>query len=102
MATLLGPAILFGNRITALQNGDEIFPAMLKAIRAAEHTIDFETYIYWSGHVGEEFAQALIERVCAGVKLHLMLDWLGSEKMTPQLLAQMREAGVYGRRRHRR
>jgi cardiolipin synthase len=49
MGTLLGPAILSGNRITALQNGDEIFPAMLKAIHAAKHTIDFESYIYWSG-----------------------------------------------------
>jgi cardiolipin synthase len=100
MGTLLGPAILTGNRITALQNGDEIFPAMLKAIRAAEHTIDFETYIYWSGHIGEEFAEALIERVRAGVKVHLMLDWLGSEKMTPQLLAQMRGAGIEVERYH--
>jgi cardiolipin synthase A/B len=100
MGTLLGPAILPGNRITVLQNGDEIFPAMLAAIRAAQRSIDFETYIYWSGHIGEEFAQALIERVRAGVKVHLMLDWLGSEKMTPQLLAQMREAGVEVERYH--
>ena len=49
MGTLLGPAILAGNQITPLQNGDEIFPAMLKAIRAAKSTINFETYIYWSG-----------------------------------------------------
>jgi cardiolipin synthase A/B len=49
MGTLLGPAILADNEITALQNGDEIFPAMLKAIRAAQFTINFETYIYWSG-----------------------------------------------------
>jgi cardiolipin synthase A/B len=62
MGTLLGPAILADNKITALQNGDEIFPAMLKAIRAAQSTINFETYIYWSGRTGEEFAQALIER----------------------------------------
>jgi cardiolipin synthase A/B len=100
MGTLLGPAILPGNQITALQNGDEIFPAMLKAIRAAQHTIDFETYIYWSGHTGEEFARALIERVRAGVKVHLMLDWLGSEKMAPQLITQMRDAGVEVERYH--
>jgi cardiolipin synthase A/B len=100
MGTLLGPAILPGNQITALQNGDEIFPAMLKAIRAAQHTIDFETYIYWSGHTGEEFARALIERVRAGVKVHLMLDWLGSEKMAPQLISQMRDAGVEVERYH--
>jgi cardiolipin synthase A/B len=100
MGTLLGPAILADNKITALQNGDEIFPAMLKAIRAAQSTINFETYIYWSGRTGEEFAQALIERARAGVKVHLMLDWLGSEKMTPQLLTQMKDAGVEIERYH--
>jgi cardiolipin synthase A/B len=100
MGTLLGPAILPGNQITALQNGDEIFPAMLKAIRAAQQTIDFETYIYWSGHTGEEFARALIDRVRVGVKVHLMLDWLGSEKMAPQLISQMRDAGVEIERYH--
>ena len=42
MGTLLGPAILPGNQVTALQNGDQIFPAMLKAIRAAQYTINFE------------------------------------------------------------
>jgi cardiolipin synthase A/B len=100
MGTLLGPAILPGNHITALQNGDEIFPAMLKAIRAAQLTIDFETYIYWSGKTGNEFAKALIERARAGVKVHLMLDWLGSEKIAPQLLNEMRDAGVEIERYH--
>jgi cardiolipin synthase A/B len=100
MSTLLGPTILADNKITALQNGDEIFPAMLKAIRAAQFTINFETYIYWSGRTGEEFAQALIERARAGVKVHLMLDWLGSEKMDSQLLTQMKDASVEVERYH--
>ena len=56
MGTLLGPAILTGNRVTALSNGDEIFPAMLEAIRGAQRTITFETYIYWSGAIGKAFA----------------------------------------------
>jgi cardiolipin synthase len=100
MGTLLGPAILPGNQITALQNGDEIFPAMLKAIRKAKYTINFETYIYWSGKMGEEFAHALIDRAQAGVKVHLMLDWLGSEKMDLQLLNRMKDAGVEVERYH--
>jgi cardiolipin synthase len=100
MGTLLGPAILADNKITALQNGDEIFPAMLKAIRSARYTINFETYIYWSGHIGEQFAQALIERVRAGVKVHLMLDWLGSEKLNSQLVTRMKSAGVELERYH--
>ena len=100
MGTLLGPAILPGNQVTALQNGDQIFPAMLKAIRAAQYTINFETYIYWSGRTGEEFAEALIERVRADVKIHLMLDWLGSQKMAPQLIERMQDAGVEIERYH--
>src|SRR5688572_30919907 len=52
MEGLLPPAIVGGNRITALQNGDQIFPAMLEAIRSARQTITFETFIYWSGDIG--------------------------------------------------
>jgi cardiolipin synthase len=59
MGMLLGPDIVRGNRTTALMNGDEIFPAMLAAIRGAKHTVLFETFIYWSGEIGDEFAEAL-------------------------------------------
>ena len=43
MGVLLGPPILEGNKVDALVNGDEIFPAMLAAIRQAEKTITLET-----------------------------------------------------------
>jgi cardiolipin synthase len=79
MGSLLGPPIVPGKRVTALCNGDEIFPAMLEAIRSATQTICFETFIYWSGSIGREFAEALAERACTGVKIHVMLDWGGLE-----------------------
>ncbi|HEU4830316.1 MAG TPA: cardiolipin synthase [Gemmatimonadales bacterium] len=94
MGVLLGPAMVGGNEVTSLQNGDEIFPAMLEAIRSAEETITFETYIYWSGRIGKEFADALSERARAGVKVHVLLDWLGSGKMDAELLRMMEDAGV--------
>jgi cardiolipin synthase A/B len=100
MGTLLGPAILSGSQVLALQNGDQIFPAMLAAIRAARRTITFETYIYWSGEIGEQFADALIDRAAAGVKVHVMLDWVGCSKMSRQLLTRMLEAGVQVERYH--
>jgi cardiolipin synthase len=101
MGVLLGPAIVPGNRIEALQNGDEIFPAMLEAIRAAKRTITFETYIYWSGAIGEQFAEALIERAQSGVCVHLMLDWVGCDKISAALLARMKSGGVEIERYHR-
>jgi len=93
MGAVLGPSIVGGNRVQALQNGDEIFPAMLGAIRGARHTITFETYIYWSGTIGKEFAQALAERARAGVSVHVMLDWWGTELKASNLDA-MRAAGI--------
>jgi cardiolipin synthase len=100
MGHLLGPPIADGNRVTDLQNGDEIFPAMLAAIRSARRTITFESYIYWSGQVGQEFAEALSERARAGVACHLLLDWMGSNKMDKEQLRRMEAAGVQIQRYH--
>ncbi|MEO8535882.1 MAG: phospholipase D-like domain-containing protein [Betaproteobacteria bacterium] len=100
MSALLGPPILDGNLFQVLRNGDEIFPSMLEAIRGARSTISFESYIYWSGTIGKEFADALSERARAGVKVHLLLDWLGSSKLDASQLAQMESAGVEVRRFH--
>ena len=94
MAVLLGPSIAEGNRITALQNGDEIFPALLEAIHGAQKTITFETFIYWSGDIGGKVAEALCERVRAGVEVHVLVDWVGSSKMDETLLDKMVGAGV--------
>ncbi len=41
MSHLLGPPVVPGNQVKELINGDEIFPPMLAAIRAAEKTITF-------------------------------------------------------------
>ncbi|HEX5057423.1 MAG TPA: cardiolipin synthase [Gammaproteobacteria bacterium] len=101
MGMLLGPAILQGNRIRHYENGCEIFPAMLEAIRGARKTITFETYIYWSGRIGNEFAEALCERARAGVKVHLLLDWVGSISMDQALLAKMLDAGIECVRYHK-
>ena len=91
---LLGPGFSEGNRVTGLHNGDGFFPPMLEAIRAAQKTITFETYIYWGGEAGAAFADALAERARAGVRVHLIIDWIGSRKVDSRHLKMMREAGV--------
>ncbi|HEX6963379.1 MAG TPA: phospholipase D-like domain-containing protein [Lacipirellula sp.] len=100
MDHLLGPPLLDGNRVTTLVNGDQIFPAMLAAIRAAEKSITFETYIYWSGEIGREFSEALSDRARAGVRVHVLLDWVGSAKLDVDAVNQMTEAGVEVERYH--
>src|SRR3982750_3225701 len=100
MGVLLGPPVVGGNRYQVLVNGDQIFPSMLQAIRGARRTIDFETYIYWSGDIGRQFADALSERARAGVKVHVLLDWVGSSKMDKALLDTMQQSGVEVRKYH--
>ena len=94
LSALLGPQVLDGNTVDELINGDQIFPAMLSAIRSAQRSITFETYIYWSESIGQEFASALAERAAAGVKVHVLLDWIGSVKMEEAALSTMKAAGV--------
>ena len=97
---LMGPPVVDGNKIVGLYNGDEIFPAMLKAIRAAQKTVTFESYIYWSGKIGEEFVEALSERARHGVKVHVLIDWLGSQKIEDSYVERLRNAGVEVERYH--
>lgn len=94
MGVLLGPSITQGNEVKELLNGEQIFPPMLDAIRSAQHSITFETYIYWSGDIGKQFADALSERARAGVQVHVLLDWVGSAKIEDSFLTEMEKAGV--------
>jgi cardiolipin synthase len=101
LGVLLGPPIVEGNKVEALLNGDQIFAAMLKDIREARRSINFETYIYWSESIGREFSEALAERARAGVKVHVLLDFIGSIKMDQASMDKMRAAGVHLQRYHK-
>jgi cardiolipin synthase len=100
IGAMLGSQIVDGNRFQTLLNGDQIFPSMLEAIRGAQKSINFETYIYWSGDIGRAFADALSERARAGVPVHVLIDWVGSSKMEPTLLDEMRNSGVQIKKFH--
>ncbi len=91
---LLGVPMTRGNSIQILVNGVEIFPAMLEAIRGAEKSIHFVTFVYWSGTIAREFADAIARKAREGVDCHVLLDALGAYRMDPALVDQMRDAGA--------
>jgi cardiolipin synthase len=101
MGVLLGPAIVPGNLIQPLANGDAIFPPMLRAIEAARVSVCFETFIYWSGDIGDRFADALLAAATRGVAVHLVFDWIGSRELQSALLARFRQAGIMVHLYHR-
>ncbi len=77
MSHLLGPGFVEGNQVRLLSNGTEIFPAMLKAIRSARRTVTLENFRWQDGRIAAQFADALIERAQAGVRVHFLQDALG-------------------------
>ena len=91
---LLGAPTTPGNQVTTLLNGKHFFPAMLESIMAAERSVCLERYIFWSGTVGTQFAQALAERANAGVQVCVLLDKVGSRNVRKTDLKKMREAGA--------
>ncbi|MGB7980543.1 MAG: phospholipase D-like domain-containing protein [Candidatus Nanopelagicales bacterium] len=91
---LLGIPATQGNAVEVLRNGEQIFPAMLEAIRTAEHTVDLLTYVYWQGWPAEAFAKALAERAAAGRRVRVLIDAVGGARMSPALRADMTSAGA--------
>ena len=90
---ITGGLVTSGNRVEVFRNGEEIFPAMLDTIRRAERTVDLVTYVYWSGRVAREMAEALAARASAGVRVRLVLDAFGCLAMDNDLVNAMVEAG---------
>lgn len=73
---------------------------MLEAIRHAKFSITFETFIYWKGEIGKKFADALSERARAGVKVHVLIDWVDSKKLERTFFEQLTSSGVIVERYH--
>lgn len=90
-----GAPLVAGNRITLLRDAGENYPAWLEAIAAARRWIHFETYIIQSDQAGRMFADALAERARAGVRVRLLVDWLGRlGKTSWAFWRQLRVAGI--------
>jgi cardiolipin synthase len=90
----LGVPMTEGNDVAILRNGDAIFPVMLDAIEGATDTIDFLTFVYWTGDIGTRFADALSERARAGLRVRVLLDGWGCHPIERPLLDEMQDAGV--------
>lgn len=67
--------------VTTLPNGDTFFPEMRKAVNSAQKSITFETFAMVSGTETYYFCHALAAKAQQGVKVHIILDGIGSRKL---------------------
>ena len=94
LENMLGSPFADGNRVTVLQNGDEIFPAMIDAIKGATKSIDFLTFVYWEGDIAQTFAEALASRASDGLRVRILLDSFGARLLHEDLLSLLERAGA--------
>ena len=78
--------------------GQEIFPAMLAAMAAAQKSIRLETYIYSDGKLGRQFLGALLAAARRGVRVQILVDALGSWLLSDDFFEPLVAAGVEVRR----
>lgn len=83
-----------GCRVETLVNGGRYFPPMLEAVKSAQKTITFETFVAVDGYVTYDLVMAMVERARAGVKVHVILDGLGSTRLDDAYLTALRKGGV--------
>lgn len=83
-----------GNSINPLQNGDQAFAAMLKAINSAKKTIGLETYIFDYDKAGRAFVDALAGAVKRGVEVRVLVDTIGAFYSFPQIIRVLKKNDV--------
>ena len=80
--------------VQLLQNGQQYFPALIRAIDGARHWVQLETYIFDLHLVGEAVAEALVRAALRGVRVEVLVDGIGSGVLSPAWRQKMAESGV--------
>jgi cardiolipin synthase len=88
------PPATTGNRVDFYTEGQPAYEAKLAAIEAAQHHIHLEYFIVQPDASGQRFRDALVRKARAGVEVRLIYDAIGSRKLTPEFLQQLRDAGA--------
>lgn len=83
-----------GNTIEPLENGENAFPCMLKAIAAARQSVWLATYIFESDPVGRQFIDALAGAAARGLEVRVLIDGVGEWYSWPHAVPLLRRAGV--------
>lgn len=83
-----------GNAIRLLNNGEDYFPALIKAIDEAKQSVHLETYIFNLDHTGHRVLDALCRAQRRGVKVRVVLDGFGCNGTARAVCDALSENGV--------
>lgn len=84
------------NRIDFLTDGRDMFDALIRDIRNAEHTVNIMFFIIKYDEIGRKLIEELTQKALEGVEVRLFMDSMGSRHINDKMLADLLQAG--GRR----
>lgn len=91
---LTGLPLVAGNKVEALRNGDQAYPAMLAAIEGARRSVGLATYIFRDDQAGGQFIDALVRAHGRGAEVRVLVDGIGSGYFLSGAYLKLRAAGV--------
>ena len=86
-----------GNQFELLENGEDFFPRVFKAIAQARREVMLETFILFDDKIGQELHAALLAAAKRGVQVHVLVDGFGSPDLSDRFVGELVEAGVHFR-----
>jgi cardiolipin synthase len=88
-----GYPVTNGNRLKIYSEGRPAFDDMLAAIRAAEHHVHLQFFIFQYDTLGRCFLDLLAQKAKQGVEVRLLYDAMGSRRIGWWRLRKLRAAG---------
>ncbi len=79
-----------GNQVRPLVNGDEAYPAMLRAIEQAQRSVALLSYIFDADRVGNQFLDSLVDAQTRGVEVRVLIDHVGARYSRPNMIRRLR------------
>ncbi|MFZ3002941.1 MAG: phospholipase D-like domain-containing protein [Undibacterium umbellatum] len=84
-----------GNDVELLHSGAQFFPALISSIDQAQHEVYLESYIFATDQTAQMVQAALVQAAARGVKVRVVIDWIGSDRQAALSLTQcFNELGV--------
>lgn len=82
------------NEVKLLLNGENKFPEVIEALKAAKHHIHIEYYIFEDDKIGNQVKDILVQKAREGVVVRFIYDDFGSRTIRKTLVPELIAAGV--------
>lgn len=83
-------SLVGGNKITALYDGEEAYPAMLAHIEEAKDSVHLASFIFEADGIGQRIGGALARAGARGVEVRVIVDAMGEKYSWPPIRRLLR------------